>query len=92
MRVIREIFLKFLNPKDVLIYMHNRDCFWKSFGSEDVNESQKLPKSAEKYFDHTLSSFCAKLSLKKLFFIRSESLGLLVNTLTANYEYSGSNR
>ena len=28
----------------------------------------------------------------ELFLIRSEILGLLVNTLTANYEYSRSNR
>ena len=33
-----------------------------------------------------------KLSQKKLFLTRSEILGLLVNTLTANYEYSRSNR
>ena len=31
------------------------------------------------------------MSWKKLFLIRSEILGLLVNTLTANYEYSRSN-
>ena len=28
----------------------------------------------------------------ELFLIRSETLGVLVNTLTANYEYSRSNR
>ena len=28
----------------------------------------------------------------ELFLVRSEILGLLVNTLTANYEYSRSNR
>ena len=68
--------------------MHNRACFWKPFGSERVNKSQKLLKSAEKYFYPTFSSFWAKFSWKKLFLIRSEILGLLVNTLTANYEYS----
>ena len=31
-----------------------------------------------------------KLSLKKVFLIRSEILGLLFNTLTGNYEYSHS--
>ena len=30
--------------------MHKRACFWKPFGSEHVNESQKLSKSLEKYF------------------------------------------
>ena len=32
------------------------------------------------------------MSLKRLFLIRSEIFRLLVNTLTANYEYSRSNR
>ena len=67
-------------------------CFWKPFRSERLNESQKLLKSAEKYFYPTFPSFWAKLSQKKLFLIRSEILGLLANTLTANYEYSRSNR
>ena len=72
--------------------MHNSSSFWKSFGSECVNESQKLLKSAEKYFDSSFSSLWPKLSLKKLFLIRSDISELLVNTLTANYEYSRSNR
>ena len=42
--------------------MHNRACFWKPFGSEHVNESQKLLESAEKNFYPTFSSFSAKLS------------------------------
>ena len=32
------------------------------------------------------------MSEKKSFLVRSQILGLLVNTLTANYEYSRSNR
>ena len=72
--------------------MHNRACSWKLFGIEDVNESQKQLKSSEKDFYPTFSLFWAKLSEKNLFLIRSEILGLLVKTLTANYEYSRSNR
>ena len=72
--------------------MHKRACFWKPFGSEGVNESQKLLKSEEKYFYPTFSALLAKLSQKELFLIRAEILGLLVNTLTANYKYSRSNR
>ena len=60
----------------------------KPFGCERVNESQKLLQSAEKNFYPIFSSFWAKLSEKKLFLIRSEILGRLDNTLTANYEYS----
>ena len=71
--------------------MHKRASFWKPFGSEPVNYSQKLLKSAEKYFDPTFSSFWAKFSLKKLFSITPDSLGLLNETLTGNYEYSRRN-
>ena len=72
--------------------MHHRDCFWKPFGSECVNESQKLLKSAEKHFYPTLSWFWGIPSLKKLILIRSEILAILVNTLTPNYEYSRNNK
>ena len=67
--------------------MYKRSCIWKPFGSECVNESLKLLKSAEKYFYPTFSSFLVKLSQKKSFLVRSEILGLLVNTFSANYEY-----
>ena len=46
----------------------------------------------EKNFYPTFSLFRVKLSYKRLFLIRSEILGLLDNTLTANYEYSRINR
>ena len=61
MSLIGHVFLKLLTPKDVLTYMRNTACFWKPFGSERVNESQKLLKSAEKYSYPTFSSFWAKL-------------------------------
>ena len=71
--------------------MHNRASFWRPLGIEHVNESQKLLKSAEKYFDSTFLSFCGKLSYKKVFLIRYETLGLLVNTLSGNCDSSRSN-
>ena len=72
--------------------MHKRACLLKPFGSERVNESQKLLTSAEKYCYPSFSSFPAKLSYRKLFFIRSEILRVVVNTVTANVEDSRSNR
>ena len=72
--------------------MDHRACFLKPFGIERVNESEKLLKSAEKYFYRTFPSFWAKLSEEKLFLIISEISGLLVNTLTGNCEFSRSNR
>ena len=62
------------------------------FGSEPINESQKLLKSIEKNFYPTFTSFRAKWSKKKYFFNRSEIFALLGNTLIANYEYSCTNR
>ena len=72
--------------------MHKSSCFWKPSRSEHVNESQNLLKSAEKHFYPTSASFWAKLSYKKSFLVKSEILGLLVNTLTTDYQYSRSNR
>ena len=92
MNLIGQVYLKLFTPKCVLIQIHQWICFWKRFGGERVNEYQKLLKSAEKYFYPTFSSFWAKLSDRKLFLIRSETLGLLVKKLSANYEYSRSNR
>ena len=60
--LIGQVFLKLLTPKDVLIQMHNEACFWRPFGSERVNETQTLLKSAEKYFYPAFLSFWAKLS------------------------------
>ena len=72
--------------------MHSGACFWKAYCTERVNESQKLLQYAEKNFYPTFSSFWAKLSEKRLFLIRSENLGLLDNTLTANSEFFSINR
>ena len=72
--------------------MHNRACFWKPFGSDRVNDFQKLLKSTEKNFYPTFSSVLAKLGYKKSILIRSEILELLLNKFTGNYKYSRSNR
>ena len=72
--------------------MRKRLCFWKPFGSEHVSESQKLLKFVEKHFYPTFSLFWAKLSEKMSILVRSEILGLLVNTSPADYKYSRSNR
>ena len=92
MRLISQVFLKIFTPKDKSIKMDTWACFLKPCGSERVNESQNVLKSAEKYFYNTFSSIWAQLSSKRLFLRRSQILGLLVNPLTAIYEYSHSNR
>ena len=72
--------------------MRSRACFWKAYCSERVNESQKLLQYPDKNFYPTFLSFWAKLNKKRLFLIRSEILGLLDNTMTANYQYPRINR
>ena len=59
--------------------MHKRPSFWKSFCSEQVNEYQKLLKSAAQFFYVIFSLFWAKLSYKISFLINSKILLLLVN-------------
>ena len=54
-----------------------------------------MPKTAEIYRKVLLSYFfiiLSQIESEKSFLVRSEILGLLVNTLTASYEYSRSNR
>ena len=89
--LIAQLFLNLLPPKDVFTYLQKSSCFWKSFGSESLNDSLKLLKFAEKSFYPTFSSFWVNLTLKKSFSVRSDILGLLLNTLTSNQEYSCSN-
>ena len=72
--------------------MHNSASFWKPIGTERVNSSEKLLKSTGKDFYPTFSSFSARLSYKNFFLFRSQILGLLINRLTVNYEYSRSIR
>ena len=72
--------------------MHKRSCFWKHVCIQCVNDSKKLLETAEKYFYFTFLSVWTKLSKKKPFLVRSEILGLHVNTLTANGEYFRRNR
>ena len=68
MSSISQVFLKLMTPNDVLIPKHNRACFWKPFGSGRVNESQKLRKSAEKYFYPTFFFIMSEIELEKVIF------------------------
>ena len=52
----------------------------------------KTPRIYRKVLFPTFSSFGSKLTQQKLFLIRAEILGLLLNMLPANYELSRSNK
>ena len=62
MSLMGQVFEKLLTVEGVLIQMINRACFWKLFDSRRVSESEKLLKSAEKYFDSIFFLIRAKLS------------------------------
>ena len=68
--------------------MDNRAFFWKAFGSERVNSSQKLLESAEKYFYPTFSAFWSQLSFA-IFVLLFLYLHEISNVLKKNMKLIG---
>ena len=62
-----------------------------AFGNQPVKGYQTLLKSARHYYYPIFPWVWDKLSWKKPALVRSKILGLFVNTLTAEYTYSGRN-
>ena len=58
------------------------------FDSEHDNGSQTLLRSARNNFYTTIPPILDKTSSNRLVLVRSEILGQLVNTLTADYKHS----
>ena len=58
------------------------------FDSEHDNGSQTLLRSARNNFYTTILPIWDKTSSNRLVLVRSEILGQLVNTLTADYKHS----
>ena len=58
------------------------------FDSEHDNESQTLLRSARNNFYTTIPLIWDRTSRNRLVLVRSEVLGQLVNTLTADYKHS----
>ena len=78
---------------EICAYLNaSEDFFRKTVWQWMCELVQKTPQICRKILLSNFSLFLARLSLKKLFLIRSQILGLLGNTLSVNYEYSGSNR
>ena len=71
--------------------MPEKPYFRTAFGNQPVNGYQTLLKSAWHYYDPIFKWIWDKLSWKKSALVRSKILGLFVNTLTAEYMYSGRN-
>ena len=62
-----------------------------AFGNQSVDGKQTLLKSVRHYHYPIFSLIWDKLSCKKSALVRSITLGLFVNTLTAEYTYSRRN-
>ena len=71
--------------------MPEKPYFRTAFGNQPVNGLQTLLKSARHYYYPIFPWIWDKLSWKKSALVRSKILGLFVNTLTAEYTYSGHN-
>ena len=71
--------------------MSKRPSFMQRFGSQHDNGSQTLLRSARNQMHTTLPLILDKRRRKRLVLVRSEVVGQFVNTLTADYQYSGKN-
>ena len=71
--------------------MPEKPYFRTAFGNQPINGKETLLKSARNYYYPIFPWVWDKLSWKKSALVRSKILGLFVNTLTAEYTYSGRN-
>ena len=71
--------------------MPEKPYFRTAFGNQPVNGEETLLKSARHYYYPIFPLIWDTLSWKKSALVRSKILGLFVNTLTAEYMYSGRN-
>ena len=88
MIVIANGFPKLQTGKDLVKPICRKRCFRTSFDSQHVDGCQKLVKSAWEHFYHIFSSFWEAIILKKFPLLKLEILGVLVNTLAADENYS----
>ena len=72
--------------------MSKRPSFMQRFGTQHVNESQTLLRSAQNQFQTPVLLTLDRGSRKRLVLVTSELLGQFLNTLTADYKYSRQNR
>ena len=71
--------------------MPEKPYFRTDFGNQPFNGEQTLLKYARHYYYPILPWIWDKLNWKKSALVRYKILGLFVNTLTAEYMYSGRN-
>ena len=71
--------------------MSKRPYFRTRFGKQSVSGFETLLKSARNHYYRIFPRIWEKLSWKRSVLVRSEILGLFVNSMTAEYKYSRRN-
>ena len=72
--------------------MSGRSRFRTPFGSQRINGSQSLVKSASPYFNTIVPSFWDKLGCQKMLLVRFETLAIFLNIMTTDDEICRYNR
>ena len=85
---IAQIFSKLLSPKNVLTWMPESSCFTTYFGSQLVNGSKTLLKSAREHFYDYFPLISNKLSSVLRLLVGSEIVGPFSIRLTVDHKYS----
>ena len=90
--LISQVFLKWLSPKYILIYLNNRAWFWKPFDKYLYRSLKSSWNPQESSFILLFHHSKPNWVRKSYFFITSYILVLIDNKLTVNYESSRTNR
>ena len=88
MIITTNVFLEFKTTKYVVRQISKKPHFRTAFDSQHVKGSQISVKSASHYFYLNSPSLWAKLILKMSLLVIWETLGVFVNTLTADDKYN----
>ena len=88
MTLIANVFRKLRTARDVVRQMSKKALFRTIFDSQDVKGTQAPVKSAWQHFYHIFSSLWGILSWRLSFLVIYELLGLLINRLTGDDNYS----
>ena len=72
--------------------MSERSSFRQPFGGQRVNSSKIVLKSGRHHFFTNIPLIWDKMRWKKSLLVRSEILGLFINTLTSDDKYSRHDR
>lgn len=88
LNLIAQVFLKLSIPKDVVNWISKSSYIRTLFGSQLGNESQTLLKSTRHHLYPIVSTFSVKLSWNISLLVKSETLGVFLNTWMVDDKHS----